>query len=154
MKNKFLGLAAVLLICFGCDKDDDDPSDPTRTEIITQSTWKFDNAGIDQDKDGDVDLTITSQIPACVADNSFTLATNGTGVLDEGAAKCNASDAQTSPITWSFASNETILNMSSGFAGIGGQSRILALNNTTLSLTKDTSIAFFGNVAVIVNLKH
>lgn len=153
MKNKFLALAALPIVLFSCDKEDDS-DEPSRTATIAQATWKLDAAGIDQDKDGDIDVTITSQIPACTADNSLTLATNGTGTVDEGTVKCNASDPQTSPVTWSFSNNETTLNMNSSFVGMGGQSKILALTSTTLSLSKDSTLPFFGNVAVIVNLKH
>jgi hypothetical protein len=153
MKNKILGLALLSVISFSCDKEDT-PDEPTKTEIITQATWKFDNAGIDQDKDGDIDMNVTSQIPGCSADNTLTLSANGTGVINEGATKCNASDPQTSNVTWSFANNEGSLNLSSSFAGIGGQSKILALTSTALSLSKDSTVPFIGNVAVIINLKH
>jgi hypothetical protein len=153
MKNKFLALAALSVMFFACDKEDE-PDEPTRTQTITQASWKLDVAGIDQDKDGDIDVTITSQIPSCMADNTLTLASNGSGTVDEGTVKCNASDPQTSPVTWSFTNNETTLNMNSSFVGMGGQSKILALTTTSLSLSKDSTLPFFGNVAVIVNLKH
>ena len=122
--------------------------------MITGLSWKHDNSGIDTDKNGTIDLQPPSGILlSCVIDNSITFNANGSGTVDEGATKCNATDPQTSPFTWSFASGETALNINSGSAGINGQFKILELSNTKLSISKDTTLNFFS-VALVVNFKH
>jgi hypothetical protein len=133
-----------------CGKDD---KEPTKTEILTSGSWKFDNGGIDQDKNGTVDISFTSGIlPACALDNSATFNSDYTGINDEGLLKCGT--AQTTPFNWSFASNETAINISgTGVLGISGQFKILELNATRFGLSKDTTISGF-NMSAIVNLKH
>src|SRR5262245_22763544 len=54
----------------------------TNTELLTQTSWKFDKAtasGVD----------ISSQVPACMKDNITTFVSNGTGTIDEGTTLCS-----------------------------------------------------------------
>ena len=45
MRNKFIFLSIVIISLFGCKKDDSKPSNtPTKTTLLTQQSWKFDNA--------------------------------------------------------------------------------------------------------------
>jgi hypothetical protein len=153
--TSYLLLPLLSLIVFSCGKDDQ-PKQPTKTEIIAQATWKYDNGGIDNDKNGTVDIPATGALLlACQADNTLLLNTNGTGVIDEGTTKCNTTDPQSMPITWNFTNNETALRLSGGSVlGIGGEFKVLELSTTKLSLSKDTTIAFLGPVALVLNLKH
>jgi hypothetical protein len=107
MKKQLFALilpALVIVSMTSCKKD----SKKSNTELITQSAWKLQTVGIDNDKNGTVDLE--DAIDACSKDDLTTFATNGTGVVDEGATKCDPTDPQTTSFTWSFANNETELN--------------------------------------------
>src|SRR4051812_42147827 len=95
---------SVLLTFAGCKKSSDNKS-KTKTEIISQSSWKIDNAKVSG-------IDVTSSLDACEIDNILTFSSNGTGTLDEGATKCDASDPQSNPFSWNFASNETMLHIS------------------------------------------
>ena len=155
--KKLLYLLPALFLVFGCDDNDDDdqPSGSAKTQTLTQTSWKFDNAGLDANKDGTIDTDISSQINACVKDNTVKFEPNGSGTSDEGPTQCATSPGQTVPFTWAFASNETVLTISgNAVAGLGGQFKILTLSDTKLSLSKDTTVPIFGNVALIANLKH
>lgn len=155
--KKLLYLLPALFLVLGCDDDDDDdmPSGSAKTQTLTQTSWKFDNAGLDANKDGTIDTDISSQINACVKDNTVKFEPNGTGTSDEGPTQCPTSPGQTVPFNWSFTSNETVLNISgNAVAGLGGQFKILTLTDTRLSLSKDTTVPFVGSVALIANLKH
>ena len=155
--KKLLYLLPALFLVVGCDDDDDDdmPAGSAKTQTLTQTSWKFDNAGLDANKDGTIDTDISSQINACVKDNTVKFEPNGTGTSDEGPTQCATSPGQTVPFTWAFASNETVLTISgNAVAGIGGQFKILALTDTRLSLSRDTTVQGVGNVALIANLKH
>ena len=155
--KKLLFFLPVLILAVSCDNDDDDdtPSGSTKTQTLTQTTWKFESAGIDADKNGTMDQDISSQINACVKDNTVKFEANGTGTSDEGATKCPTSPTQTVPFTWAFASNETVLSISgNAVAGLGGQFKIITLTDTRLSLSKDTTIPLIGSVALIANLKN
>jgi len=160
---KFFFMKYPLLICLsfcfaflGCQKDNSKSSAPTKTELITKSSWKYDNAGIDLDRNGVIDIPPPAgTLEACDTDNFLLLAANGTGTVDEGPTKCVAGFPQSAPLTWSFSSNETVLNLNGGgVLGINGQFKILELTDIKLSLSKDTTIPFFGPVALIANLKH
>lgn len=157
MKN--IPIAAFLLLCLSCNKDDK-PKEPTKTELITASTWKYDNGGIDQNRDGTVDFTFesTGLLQPCSLDNTGTFMSGGTGVTDEGATKCNTTVPQSTPFTWSFTNNETSIKINSGgLLGLGGEFKILTLTAVKLGLSKDTTVNFGGvnmTVSLVANLKH
>ena len=151
MKHTFLFLAGSLVFA-ACSKNE---KNATKTELITASPWKYDNAGMDANKDGSIDFSITSQLQACMTDNTLKLNTDGTGMVDEGPTKCDPSAPQSLAVTWSFTSDEANLNLGGGgLFGLSGQFKILTLNATTLKLSKDTTVAPFGAVALVVQLKH
>ena len=156
MRNKFFILVILSFVFFSCKKDDSSsPGTTSNTTILAQQPWKFNNAGLDPNKDGTIDTDVSSQVPACLKDNSVTFASTGSGTVDEGAAKCNPADPQTLPFTWSFASNETLININgNAIAGKGGQYKIVALTSTQLSLSKDTTVPVIGATTFVVNLKH
>jgi hypothetical protein len=159
MKYSLLTLALFFLISCGKDKDDDQPAQPTKTDLVTKSAWKYESGGIDQDKNGTVDINFSTLgiLQPCILDNTATFTANGSGTTDEGATKCNIAAPQTSPFSWAFASNETAMNISGNILGLGGQFRVLALTDTKFTLAKDTAITLVGppmNVALVVNLQH
>ena len=156
MKKLLFFLPALILIA-SCDKDDDDdqPAGKTKTELITQTSWKFEKAGIDNDKNGTIDQDLSSQINACVKDNTLKFETNNTGVSDEGGTKCSTNSPQSLPFTWSFASNETAVNITgNAVLGFGGQYKIITLSETNMSLSKDTTLPIIGASTVVAQFIH
>lgn len=147
--------AAALLTAESCQKNSDQQTTPpTNTELLTTSAWRVDIAGIDQDRNGTVDISLMALLPTCLTDNSITFRGGNAGTTDEGASKCNSTDPQTSNFTWSFADNETSLNVSNSvLTQINGKSKILELSAAALRLTKDTVIGG-ATTALVVNLKH
>ena len=154
MRNKLFFIAIISLALFACKKNDSKSGGTTKTTLVTQQSWKFDNAGLDPDKNGSIDLDVSSQIPTYVTDNTISFTSNGSGTVDEGATKKVNTDPQTIPFTWSFTSNETLMNINGAvIAGKGGQFKIVTLNSTQFALSKDTAVAGI-QTAFIVNLKH
>jgi hypothetical protein len=133
--------------------NDNTPAVDTKTTQITAASWKYDNAGVDADRNGTIDSPLPVALPACLRDNTLTLSTNGTGTVDEGASKCDPAAPQTTPATWSFANNQTVLNLGGSGIGVSGQLKIIELSATNLTLSKDTTVIGFP-VAIIVQLKH
>lgn len=149
-----MALTGVALL--GCEKDDDDNGQSEKTNLLVQSAWTFESAGIDMDKNGTIEASLPpGSLEPCLTDNSITFAANGSGTVDEGATKCDAAAPQTSPFTWSFAANETAININGEvIAGTdGGQFKIVSLTSTQFSLSKDTTIGGVP-VALIATLKH
>ena len=151
MKYSFFSFCCLCVAMIACKKDDD----PTKSEIITQKPWYYEEAGLDQDKNGTIDIPPPAGfLMPCVTDNFITLAADGTGVVDEGPTRCAPQTPQTAPISWQLTNNETTLVLGGGsIIGISGQFRLNALTDTRLSLSKDTTISGFP-LAIVINLKH
>ena len=155
MRNKLFILSIIAIAFFSCKKDESSPpATITKTTILAEQSWKFNNAGLDPNKDGTIDQDVSSFVSSCLKDNTVSFATNGSGTSDEGLTKCNSADPQSIPFTWSFASNETLININgNAVAGKGGQYKVISLTNTGFSLSKDT--VYQGiSTTFVVNLKH
>jgi hypothetical protein len=135
MKTQLKGLV-LLLACFAiflvsCDKDDTPPK--SKTELITQGSWKFKAATANG-------TDISNQNPPfepCKKDNILSFAVNGTGVMSEGATKCNAADPDTVPFTWSLLNNETTLHLTATiFAGSNSDFTLESVSETELVVSQ------------------
>lgn len=150
MKKQAWTIAAITTLFFSClaaCTNKDPVHVKTNTELITQSTWKFDNAKV-----GGTD--VSAFVQACQKDNIITFVSTGSGTLDEGATKCNAGDPQTTPFTWNFASNETVLHISAIlFTGGSSDFNIVTLSETQLVLSQNITISGTTQNAVIT-FKH
>lgn len=164
MKNIIYLLAFVTVLSvssFRCSKDPEPtPPGPTKTDLISSSSWTYQDGGIDQNRDGAIDanssfsVLLPTLVPSCRTDNTLIFKKDNTGTVDEGASKCNAADAQTSNFNWSFADNESAINVSNNiFALMNGKSKIYALTSTSLSLTRDTVLSG-TTYPILVILKH
>lgn len=145
MKKQLLSLFSGLLLlsCMACQKNSDDP--PSKTELLTSASWKFDKAMA-----GTVDISNIPQL-ACYKDNIIVFASNGTGTISEGANVCIP--PAPANFTWSFQNNETVLSLSIPLLP-GGSSNfnIVTLNETTLALSQDINIP--PVTTVTVSFKH
>jgi len=122
-----LGFALPLLLA--CKKEENNSPPKTKTQLLTQSSWRFSSATANgSDASG--------YLQACQKDNIYTFAAAGTGSMDEGPTRCNMSDPQSTPFTWNFASNETVLHISTQlFSGTSNDMMIEALTETQLIVT-------------------
>jgi hypothetical protein len=148
---KLLNLIAVTLsavIFFtDCSKSSDNSTQKTKTELITQSPWKFDNAKV-----GGTD--ISAFLETCQKDNIIVFTSALTGTLDEGATRCNQNDPQTIAFNWNFASNETILHISTMlFTGGSSDFTIVSLTDTQLVLSQNITVSGISQT-VIMTFKH
>jgi hypothetical protein len=120
----------ILFLLPACQKDNAVVVAKTKTELISQQTWKFSNATV-----GGSDVSAALQ--TCQKDNIMTFVAAGTGSVDEGPTKCNSSDPQTNPFTWNFQSNETILFISTPlFSGGSSTFTLISLSETQLVVSQ------------------
>ena len=99
-------------------------------------------------------MSLSDDLPDCVKDNTLSLSANGSGTVDEGASKCDQSSAQSTTISWSFANNETVLQLGGdGIAGINGNVKIVTLDQNNLVLSKDTTYMGLA-AALVLKLTH
>lgn len=157
MKYPYLFPAVLLLAMASCEKDSDKGETPTetKTDILSKQIWLYESSGLDPDKNGTIDSPLPAgTIKACTIDNNLSFSSNGQGTMNEGPTKCNNTDPQTLPIKWGFASNEANLDITgTGETGLSGRFKILKLNSTQLSITKDSTNSS-GTYTFIVNFKH
>ena len=152
----------VVLCCAGlavsCKKDGDNNSQ-TKTDLLVSSAWKYQSAGASIDGNSNTieysaeDLGIA--LP-CVTDNTGTFNANGSGINDEGPTKCDPAVPQSTPFSWNFSNNETVLNISgAGFVGLSGAFNIAKLDATSMRLTKDTTVPSVPfPITFVLNLQH
>lgn len=146
--NKLILITAIFVSSFSvlsCNKTDN-PA-PTNTDYITKASWKFDKA-----MSGGAD--VSGFVNACYKDNVLTFQSNGNGLFDEGATKCNAGDPQTINYTWNFTNNGTTLNVTGNVvAGQSGSFTVINLNDTQLVLQATISTPS-GPVTGQIYFKH
>lgn len=157
MKKRLLllaGICSVFLVITSCsksDNNDDGQLPPTKTELLTKATWKFNKAeasGID----------VTNQLPDCLTDNTITFNSSeerkGTGVADEGATKCGA--AQNTSFSWTLNSAETTLTSDKAlFTGGSTDFAIVSLTETEFVTTQVMTVPGFpAPMNVKLTMKH
>ncbi len=140
-----LSVSIVFLFITACNKNETTPA-PTKTQMITQSSWKFEKAkasGID----------ISAQVNACFKDNIATFNSSGSMTLDESTTVCSPSYAGS--YTWSFQSGETILHLSAAiFTGGSNDFTLVSLNTTNLVVSQVMTVAPNPPTTVEVTFKH
>lgn len=148
MLKRLISIASLLILIailhINCGKDDNPPpAAKTKTELISNASWKFSDATVNG-------LSVKGFLQACQKDNILTFLSAGTGTADEGAAKCDPSDPQTNPFTWSFQTNETVLFVSTPFF-TGGNSTftIVSLTETELVVSQNITISGSSQNAII-----
>ncbi|MGQ0739448.1 MAG: lipocalin family protein [Bacteroidota bacterium] len=140
MKKLPILLLTVAFIA-SCSKDEAPPK--TKTQLLTQGTWRFSAATV-----GGSDVSAFLQ--TCQKDNTMTFAAAGTGNVDEGATKCNAPDPQSNPFTWSWQSSETVLQVSAiFFTGGSNNFSLVALTETQLVLSQVITVSGTPQNAVV-----
>ena len=156
---KYILLFVLSAFILSCDKEENDPP-PTNAELLTKSEWKYESGGVDQDKNGTIDLSFaaTGLLQPCILDNTVSFSVGGGGTTSEGATKCDPAAPPLVPFAWSFNSTETEIFISGGLLGLGGQFKVIALTDTRFSVAKDTSVSFSGGIptpiSLIVNQQH
>jgi hypothetical protein len=150
MQKQFLPLLSFIVLAFlfmtGCDKEDAPPA-PTKTQLITQSSWKFEKAmasGFD----------VSGQVNACFKDNIATFNSSGTMTLDESTTVCTPTSYAGS-YTWSFQNSETVLHLSAPiFTGGSSDFTLVSLNSTNLVVSQVMTVGANPPTTVEVTFKH
>lgn len=151
-------LIAVLLsglLFTGCSKDDDDDKQ-SKTELLTSSTWKFSNAGIDADNNGTIDSPLPDgTLDDCSKDDTFVFNTGGTGTADEGPTKCDPSDPQSVNFGWALSNNEQDLTLTGfDFGGLDANFKIRTLTTTKLAISQTVEIGLPVPITIVMEFNH
>ena len=130
-----------------CDKEDI-PTVKPKTELLTQSSWKF-KAATANGSD------VSNQNPPfapCRKDNIITFVINGTGTVSEGATSC--SPAENASFTWNFTSDESMIHFSTAlYPNAPNDVTVVSLNDTELVISFPYTVGSI-TVTVIVTFQH
>lgn len=143
---------SLFTIWAACKKHNSSSNNTSRIALITSASWKFDSSGADLNKDGIIDIVDTT-VKSCFKDNTYTFLTDSTGVADEGATKCNASDPQTTDFTWSFSGTGQSIIKSNANSLLANGLNIFSLTSTKMVLYKDTTV-LGTDIWYVVDMKH
>jgi len=130
-----------------CDKDDT-PAVKTKTELLTQSSWKF-KAAIASGTD------VSNQDPPfapCRKDNIMAFTINGAGTISEGATSC--SPAENTNFTWNFTNNESTLHFSAAlYPNAPNDVTVVSVTETELIISFPYTVGSI-TVTVTVTFQH
>jgi hypothetical protein len=130
-----------------CKKDSDKDKPKTNTDLLTQASWKFSAASASGFGD------VSSQIPDCYKDNTYTFVSDGSGSVNESTDVCSPSTA--GAFTWNFANNETGLHVSTPLFTAGSSDfTIISLTETNLIVSQTMTIAPLPPTTVEVTFVH
>jgi len=155
-KQLLLILSAILILSISsCKKDDDNAN---LNGVISSGSWKivastsvtdFTSVGA-----GIVNSDLYAMLSPCQKDNTFKFNANGTGSLDEGATKCNASDPQTTDNAFGWEiSNNKLTTTSSNAIMPSLTSDILQLDDNTLKIKYDTNLGGYPSTTTTTYTK-
>jgi len=143
---------ALSIAWASCSKNNSNSNYNAQVTLLTKSTWKFDTAGVDLDKNGVIDQEDNSLEP-CFKDNTYVFNKDSTVVMDEGATKCDVSDPQTSSYSWTLTNGNPAVLKSDVDPILAEGLKVFALTDTKLTVYKDTS--FMGvSFWYVLSLKH
>jgi len=156
MKYSLLIIVGLSAFIFASCKKDEAPAPLDKRQLLTVSVWKYDTAAIDANNDGVMDAPIPADmIEDCAKDNTVTFASNGTGISDEGAMKCDSEDPQSTPFTWTLGEDESTITFNGNLiAGIDGTFKLIALTDSKMELSKIIEVFPGYSVNAILRLKH
>jgi hypothetical protein len=140
----FLLMTGIFFVAPACKKEE---KTRTKKELISNGSWILTsytvNPAIDYNGDGTDESDIYAVMEQCVKDDRTTFEADGMGTIDEGSTKCDPSDDQTIPITWSLTVNDTQLNVD------GEQYTVISLDESQLVLKQ---LSTFNTAAVTHNI--
>ncbi len=126
-------LITAAITTLSCEKDKEEPTVKTKTELITTGTWKLVSYTSDPAYDwygtGDYATDILDALNPCEADGFDTYKSDGTMEINEGLLKCDPVDPQTFTASWQFTDNESKI-MYDGF----DEYELVELTATTMRL--------------------
>jgi hypothetical protein len=144
MKNRFtipaLLILPMLVATTACRKKGDD-TNKSKTELLTQHSWRHEAYGTDDNNDGTIDTPVA--MDACRNDDLISFATNGSGTFNQGSDLCFPASPVVQDFTWEFTNNESKLVYA------GGTNTIISLTDHKMVLAVDES-----SVRYIVVFKH
>ena len=158
-KTSVAACCTVIVVCCTlvftqCKKSNDTNA---KSGLLTSAAWKYKEGGLDLDNNGSGETPIPAgTLQACDLDNTLTFKADNSGVVDEGATKCDATYPQSTIFKYTYNSSTNVINFSTAiFAGISGDAQVLELTATQMRVSK--AISLTGSpiqLTVVITLAH
>jgi Lipocalin-like domain len=130
---------------------DKDPPQPTHTDLLTKAPWKFENSGIDVNRDGNVDV---GDLEPCQTDDLVTFFKDNVASFDPKEQKCDPDDMPES-VKWSWRDAEQkSLRITYSDGSADDVSDVLELSETRLVLKIAEPGSPVGIADFLIILKH
>lgn len=133
-------MVLVLFTVASCQKSGENSSNSSKskTQLLTQKTWKIVahtvNPPVDINGDGTADSDVYATVyESCNKDDIYTFKSDGSGMVDEGPTKCDDTDPQSTAIQWLFKSNETVIQIKQGIVSL--DFNLVELSESTLKVS-------------------
>jgi hypothetical protein len=153
MKKLFstvLVLATICLSFTNCSPEEK-PTEPNNAYLLTKTPWKFENAGVDLNKDGTVDV---GDLEPCQTDDLVTFFKNNTATLDPKEQKCEP-DEVIENVKWSWRDAEQkSIRISYTDGSADDIADVLEISETRLVLKVTEGGSPAGIPDFIIILKH
>ena len=120
---------------------------------LTTGKWQLSDAKVGI-PGSSLTVDVYDSIPACVRDNFYTFAANGTLTVDEGASKCNSGDPQTATANWKLLNNNTQLQGVDVTGVSNTTATIVLINSSTLQLQDTTTYSGYTVTATATFTHH
>lgn len=101
---KQLLACSTLFVLFSCSKN----SSVSRAQLLTQSSWKYDVEGADDNGNGVVDA-LENDFVSCDMDDVLTFQPNGKLIISFGSNMCDPSETVPDTLSWSLTNNDNTL---------------------------------------------
>jgi hypothetical protein len=124
------------------------PSKKSRTQLLTQASWKIEKAGIDKHNKGTVDIIDTSFVNPRNKEDTYIFQPDGSGAYNEGEIKIKAGGQQTQPFNWQFTSDETKLVLGLDTADV------LSIDDHSLKIYYEENNSGKGSERYLAIFKH
>ncbi|RYY40184.1 MAG: hypothetical protein EOO08_07560 [Chitinophagaceae bacterium] len=113
-----------------------------RRTWLTDTTWSFDWAALDLNRDGVVDQYMQpGTLADCVWDNTYTFLPNGGGQVNDSAHRCDTTVPVLAPFSWSLSDNDQYINLTgTSIYGIGSRLRVYYVGPHALTVGRDTLV--------------
>ena len=150
MKNMKTLIFCSLVLFAACKKDS---SSVNVEATLTTGKWQLSDATVGI-PGSSLTIDVYDSIPACVRDNFYTFAADGTLTVDEGATKCNSGDPQTATANWKLLNNNTQLQGVDVTGVSNTTATIVLINSSTLQLQDTTTYSGYSVSATATFTHH
>jgi hypothetical protein len=132
--TRFVSKAALVILTAaaitGCKKKSDDMSNATKTQLLTNGSWKMTSEIFDSGDRADLPYEMINYEPTYFRDDLYMFKTDGTYIHDEGATKRNPSSPQIAEEgTWRMSADESVIVIDGTFKNVA---HVLELSSAVL----------------------